>query len=86
MKEEINKAYVVMMQNEVVMVTMDRIKAENFYFALTRQFELRSAYELINEAKTFHDCFGITLYDKTATLKSINDEMVKIRIKGMIMD
>lgn len=84
--KEMDKAYVVMIQNEVVMVTMDRIKAENFYFALTKQFELRSAYELINETKTLYDCYEIALYDKIATFKAINDETVKIRIKEMIMD
>lgn len=86
MKKEMNKAYMVMVQNEVVMVTMDKIKAENFYFALKRQFELRSAYELVNETTTFNDYFGSTLYDKVATLKAINDEIVKIRIRVMIMD
>lgn len=82
MKKEMNKAYMVMVQNEVIMVTMDKIKAENFYFALKRQFELRSAYE----TTTFNDYFGSTLYDKVATLKAINDEIVKIRIRVMIMD
>lgn len=86
MKKEMNKVYMVMVQNEVVMVTMDKIKAENFYFALKRQFELRSAYELVNETETFNDYFGSTLYDKVATLKAIDDEIVKIRIRVMIMD
>lgn len=86
MKEEMSKAYMVMVQNEVVMVTMDRIKAENFYFALKRQFELRSAYELVNETETLNDYFGSTLHDKVAVLKAINDEIVKIRIRGMMMD
>lgn len=86
MKKEMNKAYMVMIQNEVIMVTMDRIKAENFYFALKRQFELHSAYELVNETTTFNDYFGSTLYDKTAVLKAIDDEIVKIRIRVMIMD
>lgn len=86
MKEEMSKAYMIMMQGEVVMVTIDKIKAENFYFALKSQFELRSAYELVNETKTFYNCFGTTLYVKAATLKAVNDEMVKIRIKEMIMD
>lgn len=86
MEKEMNKVYMVMVQNEVDMVTMDRTKAENFYFALKRQFELRSAYELVNETKTLNDYFGSTLYDKTAVLKAIDDEIVKIRIRVMIMD
>ena len=86
MKKEMNKAYMVMVQNEVVMVTMDKIKAANSYFALKKQFELRSAYELVNETTTFNDYFGSTLYDKVATLKAINDGIVKIRIRVMIMD
>lgn len=86
MKEEMSKAYMVMVQNEVVMVTMDKIKAENFYFALKRQFELQSVYELVNETKTFNDYFGSTLYDKVAVLKAINDKIVKIRIRGIMMD
>lgn len=86
MKKEMNKVYMVMVQNEVVMVTMDKIKAEDFYFALKKQFELRSTYELVNETKTLNDYFGSTLYDKTAVLKAIDDEIVKIRIRVMIMD